>query len=166
MKFMVDCMLGKLAKWLKILGFDAVFYNKIEDSDLIDAARRERRILLTRDTGIMEKAGDIKTLFIESEEWREQVVQVLDEFDLWKNIYPYSRCLECNNPLKKIPKRKAKNMVSPFVYNHAQRFSICPQCGRIFWQGTHFQDMEIKIANLLKKNKKKRNNSTQNQREN
>jgi uncharacterized protein with PIN domain len=150
MKFIVDCMLGKLAKWLKILGFDALFFNKIEDDDLLSKARKERRILLTRDTGLIEKAKDVETLFLESEEWRDQVKQVLDKFSLWERVNPHTRCIDCNVKLKDLPKKNAKNLVTPFVYKRADSFALCPGCGRVFWRGTHFKDMEFKIEELLK----------------
>jgi uncharacterized protein with PIN domain len=150
MKFIVDCMLGKLAKWLKILGFDALFFNKIEDDDLLSRARKEKRILLTRDTGLIEKAKDVETLFLESEEWRDQVKQVLDKFSLWERVNPHTRCIDCNVKLKDLPKKNAKNLVTPFVYKHADSFALCPGCGRVFWRGTHFKDMEFKIEELLK----------------
>jgi len=150
MKFIVDCMLGKLAKWLKILGFDALFFNKIEDDDLLSIARKERRILLTRDTGLIEKAKDIETLFLESEKWRDQVKQVLDKFSLWEKVNPHTRCIDCNVELKDLPKKNAKNLVTPFVYKQADSFALCPGCGRVFWRGTHFKDMEFKIEELLK----------------
>jgi len=143
-------MLGKLAKWLKILGFDALFFNKIEDDDLLSRARNERRILLTRDTGLIEKAKDVETLFLESEEWRDQVKQVLDRFSLWERVNPHTRCIDCNVKLKDLPKKNAKNLVTPFVYKHADSFALCPGCGRVFWRGTHFKDMEFKIEELLK----------------
>jgi uncharacterized protein with PIN domain len=150
MKFIVDCMLGKLAKWLKILGFDALFFNKIEDDDLLSRARKEKRILLTRDTGLIEKAKDVETLFLESEEWRDQVKHVLDKFSLWERINPHTRCIDCNVRLKDLPKKNAKNLVTPFVYKKADSFALCPGCGRVFWRGTHFKDMEFKIEELLK----------------
>lgn len=150
MRFIVDCMLGKLAKWLKILGFDTLYFSKIEDSHLLDLGHEEERVLLTRDNSLMEKAKNIRSLFIESEDWNAQVVQVLDEFDLWKDIRPNSRCIECNVQLKNLSKEKAKNLVVPFVYEYATSFAICPQCGRVFWQGTHHMDMAAKIDDLLK----------------
>jgi uncharacterized protein with PIN domain len=143
-------MLGKLAKWLKILGFDAVFFSKIEDEELIAIAEKETRILLTRDTGMINRARGSSTLFIESENWREQVKQVLNHFDLWGDVKPNSRCLECNYPLKEISKNRAKNLVTPFVYKTADTFALCPSCERVFWRGTHFKDMEFKIKALLK----------------
>jgi uncharacterized protein with PIN domain len=153
MKFVVDCMLGKLAKWLKILGFDAVFFSKIEDDDLLEIATNEDRILLTRDTELFEKSKKVKSLFIESENWRTQVGQVLDYFDLWKDVKPNSRCIECNVRIKDLPREKAKNLVTPFVFENADTFALCPDCGRVFWRGTHLKDMETKINDFLKKRK-------------
>ena len=151
MKFVVDCMLGKLAKWLKILGFNAVFFSKIEDDDLLEIATNEDRILLTRDTGLIEKSKGDTSLFIESENWRTQVEQVLDYFDLWKDVKPNSRCIECNVRIKDLPREKAKNLVTPFVFENADTFALCPDCGRVFWRGTHLKDMETKIDDFLKK---------------
>ena len=153
MKFVVDCMLGKLAKWLKILGFDALFFSKIEDDALLDIAADENRVLLTRDTRLIEKSKRVKLLFIESENWRTQVEQVLDEFDLWRDVKPNSRCIECNVRIKDLPREKAKNLVTPFVFENADTFALCPDCGRVFWRGTHLKDMETKIDDFLKKKK-------------
>ena len=144
-------MLGKLAKWLKILGFDTLFFSKIEDDELLSIAMREGRVLLTKDTGLIQKAGNVKTLFLESEEWQDQVQQVLEHFDLRQNVHPHTRCIDCNVTLKNLPKKNAKNLVSSFVFERADSFALCPSCGRVFWRGTHFKDMEIKIQELLKK---------------
>jgi uncharacterized protein with PIN domain len=156
MRFIVDCMLGKLAKWLKILGFDALYFSKIEDGDLLALAQKEDRILLSRDNGLIEKSRNIQTLFIESEDWNNQVEQVLNEFELWEDVSPYSRCIECNVELKDLPKKEAKNLVTPFVYEHARSFALCPECGRVFWKGTHHRDMEFKIDKILGKRTKKK----------
>jgi hypothetical protein len=153
MKFIVDCMLGKLARWLKILGFDVIYFPKIEDSELLALARKERRTLLTRDNMLVKKAKGAKSLFIESDVWKKQVEQVLREFRLWKKAKPYSRCIECNIELKNLSKKKAENLVAPFVWEHASSFALCPQCGRVFWQGTHFQDMEFRIEEILRQKK-------------
>jgi len=151
MTFVVDCMLGKLAKWLKILGFDVLFLSKAEDDELLALARKDGRTLLSRDHALLGRAKDLKSLFIESETWEDQVRQVLDRFSLQAEVRPYSRCVECNRPLKPLPKSKAANLVTTFVYERADAFAICPSCGRVFWQGTHFNDMEAKLAELLKK---------------
>jgi uncharacterized protein with PIN domain len=143
-------MLGKLAKWLKILGFDAVFFSKIEDDILLEIAMNEDRILLTRDTGLIVRIKKEKALFIESEDWRTQVEQVLDFYNLWQDVKPNSRCIECNVLIKDLPREKAKNLVTPFVFENADIFALCPACGRVFWRGTHLKDMETKIDGLKK----------------
>jgi uncharacterized protein with PIN domain len=107
--------------------------------------------LLTRDTALLSKAKGVQSLFIQSEAWKEQVLQVVAEFDLFKKLKPYSRCIECNLPLKELPKRKAANLVAPFIYEHSSSFALCPGCGRVFWQGTHFSDMESRVEEILKK---------------
>jgi uncharacterized protein with PIN domain len=151
MKFVADCMLGKLAKWLKILGFDAAFFSKIEDEDLLSYAKKERRILLTRDTGLIAKVKESQALFIQSDDWREQVHQVLDIFQLREKARPYSRCIECNRTLKDLPKERAKNLVTSFVFERGRDFALCPGCGRVFWKGTHLDDMEAKVEDILNK---------------
>jgi len=114
-------------------------------------AQKEGRILLTRDTGMIDRARSLSTLFIDSENWREQVQQVLDHFDLWTDVKPNSRCIECNTPLKEMSKKRARNLVTPFVYETADTFALCPNCDRVFWRGTHLKDMEFKISELLNK---------------
>ena len=149
MRFIVDCMLGKLAKWLKILGFDALFFSKIEDDELLTIARKEGRILLTKDTGLIQQAKDVETLFLESEKWQNQVQQVLEHFSLREKVNPHTRCIDCNVVLKNLPKKNAKNLVSAFVFDKADSFALCPNCSRVFWRGTHFKDMEAKIQEIL-----------------
>ena len=150
MKFVADCMLGRLAKWLKILGFDVLFFSKAADKDLVDNSRRENRVLLTRDTGLIEKtAKRPNRLFVRSDNWEDQVVQVLDELELWGDVRPNTRCIECNLPLKTLTRERARNLVTPYVYEHASSFAICPGCNRAYWQGTHYGDMERKIERLL-----------------
>ena len=152
MTFVADCMLGRLAKWLKILGFDVIYFSKAEDRDLADIARREGRVLLTRDTGLIERtAKRPNRLFVRSDDWEDQVVQVLDDLGLWDEVRPNTRCLECNLLLKPLSKERARNLVTPYVQEHASSFAICPDCGRVFWQGTHYGDMERKIAALLER---------------
>jgi hypothetical protein len=154
MTFVVDCMLGRLAKWLKILGFDVLYFSKAEDRDLVDIARREGRVLLTRDTGLIERtAKRPNRLFVRSDDWEDQVVQVLDDLGLWGDVRPNTRCIECNLPLKTLTGERARNLVTPYVSEHASSFAICPGCNRVFWQGTHYGDMERKIERLLERRK-------------
>jgi len=94
MTFLVDCMLGKLAKWLKILGFDVLYFPKADDDDLLALARRDGRTLLSRDHALLARAKGLTALLIKSETWKSQVRQVLDRFDLYPEARPYSRCGE------------------------------------------------------------------------
>ena len=152
MKFVADCMLGRLAKWLKILGFDVAYFSKAEDPDLVAFARRENRILLTRDSGLIEKNRKAANrLFVKSDRWEDQVVQVLDAYGLWDDVRPHSRCLECNRTLKPLARSRARNLVTPFVLEHADSFALCPDCGRVFWQGSHLKDMEASIGRILRR---------------
>jgi uncharacterized protein with PIN domain len=152
MKFVADCMLGRLAKWLKILGFDVLYFSKAEDKDLADLSRREDRVLLTRDTGLIERtAKRPNRLFVRSDDWEDQVVQVLDDLGLWDDVRPNTRCIECNLPLKALARERARNLVTPYVHERASSFAICPGCNRVFWQGTHYGDMERKIKRLLER---------------
>jgi uncharacterized protein with PIN domain len=153
--FVADCMLGRLAKWLRILGFDVLYFSRAEDRELVDVARREGRVLLTRDTGLIERtAKRPNRLFVRSDGWEDQVAQVLDEYGLWDKIRPNTRCVECNLPLKPLSRERARNLVTPYVREHASSFAVCPGCDRVFWQGTHYGDMERKIAKLLDRREK------------
>ena len=153
MKFVADCMLGKLSKWLKILGFDTAYFSKIDGDDLLVFAQNESRVLLTRDNELIEKSKNVPSLFINSEKWSEQIQQVLDEYNLKGKTKPNSRCIECNTVLKNLPKERAKNLVTPFIYNDASVFSLCSGCGRVFWNGTHQNDMDDKISKILNSGK-------------
>jgi uncharacterized protein with PIN domain len=155
MMFLADCMLGRLAKWLRILGFDVLYFSKAEDPDLVAIARRDERVLLTRDTGLIERtAKRPNRLFVRSDDWEDQIVQVLDEFDLWDKVRPNTRCIACNLPLKPLSRERARNLVTPFVCEHAASFAVCPGCDRVFWQGTHYGDMEKKIGRILERREK------------
>jgi uncharacterized protein with PIN domain len=143
-------MLGRLAKWLRILGFDVLYFSKAEDPALVEIARREGRVLLTRDTGLIERTAKRENrLFVRSDVWEDQVVQVLDEYGLWDAVRPHTRCLACNLPLKALSRERARNLVTPYVGERASAFAVCPGCERVFWQGTHAGDMEKKIGRLL-----------------
>jgi uncharacterized protein len=152
MTFVVDCMLGKAAKWLKILGFDTLFFSSAGDDALLRIARDEGRTLLTRDHALAARARarDASFLLIESEVWESQVRRVLEHFELRAAARPFTRCVECNVPLAPLARDNAANLVAPFVLERGRDFALCPECGRVFWEGTHHADMESKIATLLK----------------
>jgi uncharacterized protein len=151
MTFVVDCILGKAAKWLKILGFDALFFSGAGDDALLHIALDEGRTLLTRDHALAARARarNASCLLVESEAWEEQVRRVLKNFDLRAAARPFTRCVECNVPLAPLSRDNAANLVAPSVLERGCDFALCPECGRVFWEGTHHADMESKIAALL-----------------
>ena len=151
MKFAVDCMLGKLARWLRILGFDTLYFRSIQDSALLQIAREGGRILLTRDRGLFQRTGGEQSLFISSEEWRVQLKQVLESFDLKKGVSVFSRCPECNLNLKFLSRSDARNLAPLPVVETASCFSLCPGCGRVFWKGSHQKRMQCMIEQILGK---------------
>jgi uncharacterized protein with PIN domain len=147
-RFLVDSMLGTLAKWLRILGYDTEYDARLNDNQLVRLARGEGRILLTRDTGLLRRKG-FRGLFIESEILEEQLLQVLDAFGLPAHNL-FSRCAVCNTPLEEVPKHEAWGQVPPFVFQTQEKFSLCPECDRFYWRGTHWKRMLERVKQLRK----------------
>lgn len=145
-RFLADSMLGTLAKWLRILGYDTAYDAALDDNALVRLARAEGRILLTRDTALMQRKG-LRYLFISSEVLQEQLAQVLQAFHL-RVDNPFSRCPVCNSPLEDVPKHEAWGQVPPFVFQTQERFSLCPECNRFYWRGTHWQKMLAQVRKL------------------
>jgi hypothetical protein len=142
--FVVDGMLGTLAKWLRLLGYDAVFDPALDDHQLVRLARAEDRVLLTRDRELAGRRG-VKHLLIGSESLDEQIRQVWDELDLapvTRTGQPVPRCPVCNQVLKEIDLEDARQLVPPYVAATQQEFRLCPDCQRVYWRGTHWQNMQ------------------------
>ncbi|PYS48259.1 MAG: hypothetical protein DMG13_25955 [Acidobacteria bacterium] len=140
MRFIADVMVGRLARWLRVLGFDVAYSNAYEDDEIVRIAEQEKRIILTRDTGLAARRNRAECLLIQSGDYREQIRQVLGKFDL-RNFSVFSRCLKCNVALKDIDKESVFEQVPPYVYLTQEHFAICPSCSRIYWHGTHADRM-------------------------
>lgn len=140
MNFIADTMLGKLSKWLRILGFDTLYYPHINSKDLIDIALRDRRFLLTRNTAI-SKAATFPYLFITSDHLILQMKEVIEKLSISKaDLRIFTLCIICNLPLQAIEPEKVKGKVPEYVFLTQKSFSSCPGCQRIFWKGTHYQN--------------------------
>lgn len=148
MRFVVDAMLGTLAKWLRILGFDALFDSTWDDHHLVRLCRAEDRVLLTRDHQLALRRG-VRVLLIESETLEDQLRQVLDELDLEPN-HTFSRCPVCNEHLQTLDPEEARSRVPPYIAQTRSRFKSCPQCHRVYWRGTHWEHMEKTVTQLRK----------------
>jgi len=150
---MVDHNVGKIAKWLRMMGFDTSFFTGLNDTDMVNIALREDRILLTRDTGIMERRvvtnGQLKAILIKSDRLPQQTQQVIDDLQLRQDqIRPFTICMECNIKLVERTIEEVRDRVPPYVFATQTHFVECPSCHRIYWQGTHWQNMVSKISNL------------------
>lgn len=147
MRFVVDAMLGILAQWLRALGYDALFDPSLDDDALVRTARAEGRVLLTRDTALLRRRN-LQVLYITSQRWEEQVRQVLRELPLPPPA-PLTRCLECNTPLEDMLRSEAWGLVPPYVFVRHERFRLCPDCQRVYWQGTHWDRMQRTIEDFI-----------------
>ncbi|MFW6172393.1 MAG: Mut7-C RNAse domain-containing protein [Elusimicrobiota bacterium] len=136
-KFMVDFMLGRLCRWLRLLGEDAEYYRDRDKGGIIYRSLKEKRIILTRDRRLSSKKA-IRIYRVKNEEFREQLREVINEFDIEIDDEKiFSRCTDCNLILQQIQKEKIKNKVPDYVYKTHDKFSICKNCERIYWKGTH-----------------------------
>jgi uncharacterized protein with PIN domain len=147
--FVVDAMLGTLAKWLRILGYDAIYDPGLDDYQLMRLARAEGRVLLTRDGELARRRG-IETLLVESQVLEEQLRQVLDELDL-EPAPAFSRCPVCNEPLVSLDREAARDRVPAYVARTHEHFRLCPGCGRVYWRGSHWQQMEERLESLRRR---------------
>ena len=151
-KFITTQELGKLAKWLRILGYDCIYHDKKEVSDLIIQTLRDHRILLTR-SGAFAKYKGIQTLVIKEDHAEKQVDQVVQELGLTIDEEKvFRRCVECNALLENLEKEATKGKIPEYVFQTQERFKRCPRCDKIFWKGTHW-DMVGKWLEERKKRK-------------
>ncbi|HHT9138904.1 MAG TPA: Mut7-C RNAse domain-containing protein, partial [Candidatus Wunengus sp. YC60] len=137
LKFIADAMLGRLARWLRILGYDVIYESSISDNDLIARAIRDHRIILTMDRKLTERESAKNSLLIKSPSYKEQLKQVITRYNIDYKTGIFTRCLVCNILLGRVEKEKIKDKVPPYVYSTQDEFDICRQCGRIYWPGTH-----------------------------
>ena len=145
MKFLCDQMLGTLARWLRFLGYDTAYPEALDDTKMIGLAAGEGRTLLTRDRELSSRVPD--ATYVESDDPDEQLVQVARAFRLTAES-ALSRCSVCNSPIDTIPKEVAKQHVPQGVYDRHREFWRCGQCGRFYWQGSHYDRVLAKVGQV------------------
>ncbi len=148
-RFLADAHLGRLARLLRLLGFDTRFANDPGDAALARSARDERRILLTRDRALLMRREVTHGCYIHPLKPREQAAYVLRRCDLYRLARPFDRCLECNGELRPIPRAAVAGRVPPGVWARHQDFLRCVACGRIYWQGSHYRRLRLLAERLL-----------------
>lgn len=148
MKFIVDSMLGKLAKRLRLLGHDTLYAPDIDDHDLISIAKHEDRIIVTRDTGVAKVRG-LKVMLIRSTAIEEQLKELsrLSKIRFDSRI-SFSRCPDCNTPVEEVEKSKIENIVPKLVFDTMDKFAYCPKCKKAYWQGTHYDKLVKELKSM------------------
>jgi uncharacterized protein len=149
-QFVADAMLGKLAKWLRVMGIDVLYDPDGTDAQLLQCAERCGRILLTRNRRLMHRRGPAQRLYVESDYYHEQVRQVVHAFPLAESIQVFSRCLQCNSVLGAIAKQLVADKVPPYVYATQMIFKHCAVCDRLYWGGTHRDNMLRQLQAMLR----------------
>lgn len=140
--FILDVHLGKLARYLRIAGFDTLYSNSYEDSEISAIAFAESRIVLTRDRGILKRSAVKRGYWIRSQNPQEQLKEVIGKFSLKKKLKPLTICPSCNGKLACIEKSRIEHRLPVKTALYYNDFSICPVCGKIYWRGSHFRIIE------------------------
>jgi uncharacterized protein with PIN domain len=150
MKFIADAMLGKLAKWLRIYGCDVLYYPDMEDRQIIQIARAEERTVLTRDTRMLQCKGVGAAVFIRSEDISEQLLQMKGILDI-RDPDLAERCALCNGRLHAVAdKEELRELVPDYVYHHFCSFMRCGGCSKVYWEGSHYQNIRERLREILR----------------
>lgn len=149
-KFICDEQLGRLARWLRLQGFDTRFESPIEDSRLCRLAQTEGRILLTRDHHLPAKTLWDAVVVIEEEAYEKQLRELASHVRLVGGR-PFSRCLDCNEGIRPIGRPEVRGKVPEAVFKSYEEFFSCPSCKKIFWKGTHVKNSEARLRRLMRK---------------
>lgn len=150
MKFVADRNLGKLAKELRMLGYDVVYYRGENTYPLVRLAREENRVILTRSTRLAPKRPEDCIVRITEDKPSLQLKELIQRKIISLFEKPiFSRCLVCNTLLNEIPREEAEGKVPDFIFYQQREFFRCPQCSRVYWQGSHQDHMKKKIEALF-----------------
>ena len=154
-KFIADNNVGKLARLLRMLGYDSLFFTSKDDNEMIALALKEDRVILTKDTQIAKRrlatSGKLKVILIKQEVPNAQILEVARTLNL-NRLKPFSLCLECNQQLVPRKKEEVRDLVPIRVLNTHNQYTECPSCHRIYWEGTHWQAMAKKLQDLRGEN--------------
>ncbi len=148
-RFIADVHLGRLARQLRMLGFDTTWAGCLADEAIAREARRDHRIILSRDRGLLKRRAVTHGYLVRSLEPREQLGEVISRFDLGRQVRLFSRCMDCNVPLARVGRHTVLDDVPAAVAETCWEFSRCPRCGKVFWRGTHWETMKKLAAEVL-----------------
>jgi len=143
--FVVDANLGKLARYLRLLGFDCLYRNDFDDAAVATIASEQQRTVLTRDRSLLQRRIITYGYFVRADMPKIQTREVLKRFDLYPLIKPLIRCTHCNGELVETGKQKIEHRLEPLTRKYYDNFLMCPECGQIYWQGGHY----VRIKHLI-----------------
>jgi len=141
-RFVLDNHLGRLTAYLRMLGFDCLYWNDADDMQLAEVAYHEGRILLSRDRRLLMRRSVTEGYCLRSLDSFEQLLEVIQRFDLAHRLQPFHRCLRCNHILEPVSKEAVLDRLEPLTKQYFDEFHICPACGQIYWKGSHFEQMQ------------------------
>jgi uncharacterized protein len=144
-RFVLDVHLGRLARLLRLLGFDALWCNDASDSELARISAEEHRVLLTRDRGLLKRREVTRGYFVRETVRRRQLQEVLRRFDLFGAIRPFGRCLECNGLLEPVAKADVEDRLPPRTRRDYDEFQRCRACAHIYWKGSHYDALRVVV---------------------
>ncbi|MBN1952474.1 MAG: hypothetical protein JW801_14830 [Bacteroidales bacterium] len=149
-KFILDAHLGKLSKYLRMLGFDSLYRNDFGDDEIIDIAANEKRIILTRDKLLLKSPKVSHGYYVRAINKHEQLHEVIRKFDLNSQFRSFTRCMTCNSPLLSVTAESIRDKTDSGIRALYDEFFLCPQCDKVFWKGSHFKRMEELILDLIR----------------
>ncbi len=151
-KFVADVHMGRLSRYLRLCGFDTYYKMHLTDNDIIDRSLSEGRIILTRDKGLLKNKKVTHGYWVRSSDPKEQLTEVLKRFDLKKDMKPFTRCMECNATVEDVSKEEIGEQLPPKTRKYFMNFKKCNGCGKIYWEGSHYERMKKFIDGLNTQN--------------
>jgi uncharacterized protein len=151
LKFIADVHLGKLTKYLRLCGYDTFYSTDLDDNEIIEMAAYDKRVILTRDKEMLKSKKVTHGFWIRSQNPRIQLKEVFGHLDIKRPKALFTRCLECNGLLRDIEKKEILDRLLPMTRRYYRKFKICDNCDRIYWNGSHYQNMKREIKILLLK---------------
>lgn len=148
--FTADVHLRKLAKTLRLLGMDTTWNRRWDDDTIIRHSNRERRMILTRDRGLLKRSSTKFGYWLRSTEPDRQIKEIFERFDIEHNLQPFSRCMECNGLLETVEMKEVEEKIPPKVKEWHSTYYRCRNCNKVYWKGSHYDKLKQKVDELIK----------------
>ena len=148
-RFILDVHLGRLARYLRLFGFDTLYRNDYDDAELARLAGKQRRILLTRDRGLLKRSSVTHGYYVRETDPCRQLREVLARFDLYRSVRSFQRCTRCNGLLAPVAKERILDRLGPDTQRYFNQFWRCTGCQQIYWQGNHYERLQRLIEEVL-----------------